>query len=173
MHEKCANLGITRYKSKNISQLKDLIHKKLGENTSEVVEPSKQKKQKKQLDTYTKDVLQENYQIHKNYVLQRKELSKKVGIKFRLPSIPEDISENIIKFIIHKNGDNTSTWQCGSGDLSSDVEGKQECKCFTSDGPISFTPSSSWDVIYFLDARGWINDNFALYKVNLKKARLS
>jgi hypothetical protein len=41
--------------------------------------------------------------------------------------------------------------------------GFQECKCFTSDGPLSFTPSSNWDVIYFLDARDWLNDNFILY----------
>tara|TARA_B100001093_G_C26502701_1_gene874017 strand:- start:531 stop:806 length:276 start_codon:yes stop_codon:yes gene_type:complete len=34
-------------------------------------------------------------------------------------------------------------------------------------GPISFTPSSGWDVIYFLDAQQWLHDNFKLYRVNL------
>ena len=48
-------------------------------------------------------------------------------------------------------------------------EGKQECKCFTSDGPPSFTPSSEWDVIYFLDARKWLNNHFILYRVSLKR----
>jgi hypothetical protein len=120
-------------------------------------------------DTYTESVLKEQFDLHKNYVNQRKESSKKLKITFRLPSIPEDISENIIKFIIHKNGDTTSNWNC-SGDLISEKEGKQECKCFTSDGPPSFTPSSDWDVIYFLDARNWLNNKLILYKINLKRS---
>jgi hypothetical protein len=73
----------------------------------------------------------------------------------------------MIKFIIHRNGDISSKWNC-KGDLLSNEEGKQECKCFTSDGPCSFTPSSDWDIIYFLDARKWLNDTFILYKVSLK-----
>lgn len=32
-----------------------------------------------------------------------------------------------------------------------------------------FTPSSEWDVIYFLNAKDWINDNYILYKINLKR----
>ena len=78
----------------------------------------------------------------------------------RLPPIPSDISENIIKYILHKNGE-FSSWGCKSGDLY--LKGKQECKCFTSDGPISFSPNSNWNAIYFLDARDWLNDNFKLF----------
>lgn len=121
-------------------------------------------------DTYTKEVLQEQYGIHKSYVQARIASGKRLGVKFRFPSIPEDISENMVKFLIHyKLGDTTSRWDC-SGDLLSTKEGKQECKCFTSDGPPSFTPSSQWDVIYFLDARKWLEDKFVLYKVNLKRS---
>lgn len=119
-------------------------------------------------DGYTESVLREQYNLHKTYVKSRMESGKRLNIKFRLPSLPEDISENIVKFIIHKNGDTTSTWDC-KGDLYSSVEGKQECKCFTSDGPPSFTPTSEWDVIYFLDARRWLDDKFTLYKVSLKR----
>lgn len=114
-------------------------------------------------DTYTQDVLKEQFYIHNKYVRSRIESGKKLNIQFRLPSIPEDISENIIKFIIHKNGDTTSTWNC-KGDLLSSVEGKQECKCFTSTGPISFTPSSEWNCIYFLDATNWLENHFILYR---------
>jgi len=123
---------------------------------------------KTKIDNYTSEILKKQYYLHKNYVLSRKDIL----IKIRLPSIPEDISENIIKFIIHKNGDLTSTWNCVSGDLFSHLEGKQECKCFTSDGPLSFTPSSEWDSIYFLDARNWLNESesMILYKVSLKKS---
>jgi hypothetical protein len=119
-------------------------------------------------DSYTRQILLKQYDIHKNYVMERIQTSKELKIKIRLPSIPEDISENLIKFIIHNNGDKTTTWKC-KGDLLSEIEGKQECKCFTSSGPISFTPSSEWDVIYFLDARDWLNDFFKLYKFPYKK----
>jgi hypothetical protein len=119
-------------------------------------------------DTYTPEVLKARFALHRTYVQGSIEVSKKYGIKFRYPSIPEDISENLVKFILHKKGDTTSSWNCG-GDLLSSIEGKQECKCFTSDGPPSFTPSSEWDVIYFLDARFWLDNRFKLFKVDLKR----
>lgn len=121
-------------------------------------------------DTYTRELLNEQYLLHKAYVNGRIDTTKKIGVTVRLPSIPEDISENIVKHIIHnKLNDKTSRWDCKKGDLLSHKEGKQECKCFTSDGPLSFTPSSDWDVLYFLDARKWLNDEFILYRVQLKR----
>ena len=122
------------------------------------------------MDTYSEDILKEQYMTHKHYYNVRKASSDMLNIKIRFPSIPEDISENMIKFILHyKLNDKTSSWACDKGDLKSKVEGVQECKCFTSDGPLSFTPSGDWDVIYFLDAREWLDDNFVLYRVGLKK----
>lgn len=166
LKDKCKELGIKGYSSKNKQTLIGLIQDKLGLVTEHDTNCKVTKSSKE--DKYTKDILKQFYNVHKSYVEQIKELSKKIDIKVRFPCIPEYISENIIKFIIHKNGDESSNWNC-SGDLYSQIEGKQECKCFTSDGPISFTPSSNWDIIYFLDAREWLNDNFILYRVNLKK----
>jgi len=121
-------------------------------------------------DTYTKELLKQQYELHKLYVMERINTTKKLGVHVRFPSIPEDISENIVKQIIHnKLNDKTTIWNCKKGDLQSQKEGKQECKCFTSDGPSSFTPTSDWDIIYFLDARSWINDNFILYRIPLKR----
>jgi len=121
-------------------------------------------------DVYTPDALRYFYQLHKQYVLSVDEGEKLYKTKIRRPNMPEHISENIIKFIIqNKIGDKTATWNC-KGDLFSEREGKQECKCFTSDGPPSFTPTSNWDVIYFLDARKWVDDSFVLYRVGLKQA---
>ena len=121
-------------------------------------------------DTYTKELLKEQYALHKSYVKGRINTTKKIGVKVRLPSIPEDISENIVKQIIrNKLNDKSSSWDCKKGDLQSQKEGKQECKCFTSDGPPSFTPTSDWDIIYFLDARNWLNDKFILYRIPLKR----
>jgi hypothetical protein len=124
-------------------------------------------------DTYTSDLLKQQYMLHKSYVTGRIKTTKEIGVKVRLPSIPEDISENIVKQIIHnKLNDKTSRWDCKQGDLQSQKEGKQECKCFTSDGPPSFTPSSDWDVIYFLDARNWLSDTFVLYRIPLKRSSI-
>jgi hypothetical protein len=120
------------------------------------------------MDTYTKEILIEQYKIHKEYVTKRIESSNRLNIKFRFPSIPEDITENIIKFILHNISDTTVTWNC-KGDLLSKIAGVFECKCFTSIGPLSFTPSSNWDNIYFLDAQEWLKNRFTLYEVSLKR----
>lgn len=121
-------------------------------------------------DNYTPSVLKTQYYLHKEYVNGRIKSMIDTGTKFRMPAIPEDISENIVKFILrNKCNDKTSSWNCKSGDLFSEKEGKQECKCFTSDGPLSFTPSTEWNVIYFLDARHWLEDKFILYRINLKR----
>lgn len=123
-------------------------------------------------DTYSDELLKEQFELHKSYVNGRINTTIQIGVKIRLPSIPEDISENIIKNIIrNKLNDKTSRWDCKQGDLESKKEGKQECKCFTSNGPLSFTPSSDWDVIYFLDARNWLKKDslFVLYRIPLKR----
>lgn len=138
--------------------------------TDTKIKPQIKVKKERNKDTYTETLLKEQYNLHKAYVNGRINTTKKIGVKVRLPCIPEDISENIVKYIIcNKLKDTTSRWDCKNGDLESKKEGKQECKCFTSDGPPSFTPSSDWDVIYFLDARNWLNDIFILYRVQLKR----
>lgn len=123
-------------------------------------------------DRYTENILKTQFKIQRDYVLTRISTTKDLGYKIRLSSIPEDISENIVKHILRTHGeDKTCIWDCDTGDLHSVYEGKQECKCFTSNGPLSFTPSSAWDVIYFLDAREWLSDDgiFKLYRIPLKR----
>lgn len=161
----CRDHKLNGYANKSKSMLIELL-KKHGINIP--VNPDKVKTSLD--DPYTEDVLKQQYGLHRDYVLGRIRTTAQMSIKVRLPSIPEDISENIIKFILHfKLNDTTSRWNCKKGDLHSEQEGCQECKCFTSDGPISFTPSSSWNVIYFLDAREWLNDRFVLYRCNLQR----
>ena len=46
-------------------------------------------------DTYTPEVLKARFALHRTYVQGSIEVSKNYGIKFRYPSIPEDISERI------------------------------------------------------------------------------
>lgn len=126
------------------------------------------KKTKEMSDLYTKVVLRELLYAEKDHILRILNIFKTYNLgNIRKPNFPDNISENIIKFMIqNKLGDKTCTWNC-KGDLLSKKEGKQECKAFTSKGPISFTPSSKWDCIYFLDACEWLNDQYVLYRVSL------
>jgi len=165
---KCEENGIKKCRSKNKKELINLLENKLvGKKNIE-----RSVKVVKIIDnTYSEELLKEQFALHKSYIIGRINTTIKIGVKVRLPSIPEDISENIVKTIIHnKLNDKTSRWDCKKGDLESQKEGIQECKCFTSDGPLSFTPSSDWDVIYFLDAINWLkNDIFILYRISLKR----
>ena len=87
------------------------------------------------------------------------------GYKTRRNGLPEHISENIVKFVIHnKLNDTTCSWGCAVGDLYSKKSKIIECKSLTSDGPISFGPAQKWDEIYFLDARKWLNDELHIWK---------
>jgi hypothetical protein len=131
-------------------------------------------------DPYTEAILRENYTVHRDYHKVRKATRDRTGLDIRMANVPEDISENIVKFIIrNKLDDATCRWtksvkksaghdDATKGDLVSRREGKQECKCFTSTGPASFGPNEPWDVIYFLDMRKWLDDTFTLYRIPLK-----
>lgn len=167
----CKQLKITGVSNKNKQSIIEIIlQKETVQNSKNDIISTPVVKVEIAEDSYTKELLKEQYILHENYVIGRINTTKKIGVKVRLPCIPEDISENIIKQIIHnKLNDKTSRWDCKKGDLYSQKEGKQECKCFTSDGPPSFTPSSNWDVIYFLDARLWLNDTFVLYRIPLQR----
>jgi|LakMenEpi03Aug12_release.lakeMendotaPanAssembly.Ray.scaffolds.fasta_scaffold180124_2 hypothetical protein len=160
----CKERNIKGVSNKNKQKMIEILQKETLQNSSPFIKVEISE------DSYTKELLKEQYILHKNYVIGRINTTKKIGVKVRLPCIPEDISENIVKQIIHnKLNDKTSRWDCKKGDLYSQKEGKQECKCFTSDGPPSFTPSSDWDIIYFLDARQWLNDTFVLYRIPLQR----
>jgi hypothetical protein len=162
---KCKENGIKKYTSKNKGALINLLEKNidLPVKVANVMNE----------DTYSEELLKEQFELHKLYVIGRINTTLKIGVTVRLPCIPEDISENIVKNIIrNKLNDKTTSWGCKIGDLESQKEGKQECKCFTSNGPLSFTPSSEWNVIYFLDARKWLNETFILYKVSLTRTSI-
>ena len=53
-------------------------------------------------DKYNKNVLQIHWNIHKKYVNDTINLNTSFGLKIRLPNIPETISQNIIKYLLHK-----------------------------------------------------------------------
>lgn len=119
-------------------------------------------------DKYTENILKSQFNNWLTWMRTQIEL-KELGLITRVGAgMPEHISENMIKFILQNKCDDAScTWRC-AGDLISKKEGKQECKCFISDGPLSFGPTCKWNYIYFLDARQYLANKFTLYKIKLK-----
>lgn len=123
-------------------------------------------------DKYDKFTLIDRYNNFKSCYLRDESIINK-GIPIRHQNPPEDITENITKFIIRKvEKDNTCVWCKGlndkmSGDLYSKKLGIIEVKSFTSNGPSQFGPNSKFNVLYFLDLRNWLKDEIVLWKVNL------
>lgn len=119
-------------------------------------------------DRYPEAVLRQQYSLFRAFYMSRIELQTELEI--RMTNMPEDISENIVKFIIRNHLGVESYWAKHvdrPGDLWSPTENVQECKCFMSDGPLSFGPEKVWGVGYFLDLRNWRNDQIVLYRTTL------
>jgi hypothetical protein len=118
-------------------------------------------------DNYSEECLKDRFNMQIEQFFKLNNIKNEYKIRIRNQNFPEDVSENIIKFIVRTfDNDPTCYWN-GKKDLHS-YKGNVECKCFTTDGPISFSPSSGWDIIYFLDATKWSEKKFKLYKCCLK-----
>lgn len=175
-------LKVSREQLPTLLRLPYITDVKLTLETSKELpssEPSMKKESAPVVDSYNGDILKRRFYSHKQYVQDAIKIRDEIKLPIRLPNMPEDISENIVKMILYNHPgqfqDKTSKWtksimkkgQKITGDLVSEKEGTQECKCFTSDGPPSFGPQENWDVIYFLDARGWLSDKFVLWRIPL------
>jgi len=129
------------------------------------------------IDKYSKEILTDRFINFKNMYIKDEELIKN-GLPIRHQNTPEDITENITKFIIRKyENDKNCVWckvvdkKFGlTGDLYSNKYDKNapiEVKSFTSNGPSQFGPGKKFGVLYFLDLRKWLNNEIILWKVNL------
>lgn len=113
-------------------------------------------------------MLKSLYQCHMEYVLKIQEICRENSYpltQIRMPNMPEYITENLIRFVIINHLKDSTCVKGTTGDLFSSIEGIQECKTFSSDGPISFGPDEKWDTIYFLDARKWLDNQFTLFRL--------
>lgn len=131
-------------------------------------------------DKYSEQILRTRYENFKHMYESDQELIDG-GLPIRHQNTPEDITENIAKFIIRKyENDKSCVWCKGinkinkkfglTGDLYSNKFDKTmpiEVKSFTSDGPSQFGPDKKFGVLYFLDLRKWLNDEIILWKVTL------
>lgn len=125
-------------------------------------------------DNYTRSVLEIRYNSYHTSYIATDEVIKQTGLPIRHQNPPEDVTENIVKFIIiNYDKDASCKWakaiKC-HGDLCSDkyaIETPPEVKAFTSNGPCSFGPDKKFGVLYFLDMRDWLNNKFVLWKVSV------
>ena len=160
----CKEAGLQKYSGQN----KIFLVKMLLDNHS--IPATKENKNEE--ETYTEEKLKQQYNLHKRYAKERKSTTIDEGLEVRQSNFPEDISENIVKYIIRNKLCITSTWNKKKGDLYSEEEGNQECKCFTSIGPMSFSPEKKWDILYCLDGQKWLeNDTFILYRLDLSNSQ--
>jgi hypothetical protein len=125
-------------------------------------------------DNYSSDILRQRYNGFKDSHINLLEINgtKKLGIRCQNP--PEDITENIVKFImINYDNDPTCKWAKSvgkNGDLYSEkysADSPPEVKAFMSNGPCSFGPTKKFGVIYFLDMRLCIKDTLICWRVNV------
>lgn len=124
-------------------------------------------------DNYTEDVLRERYfNIKSSYICVSK--MNEEGLPIRNQNPPEDVTENIVKFVMRNyDGDETCVWAKSvgmKGDVYSSkfsLDKQPEIKSFTSNGPSSFGPRKKFGVLYFLDMRDWLNDHIVVWRVNL------
>lgn len=124
----------------------------------------------KMTDNYTPQILRRRYNAFKLEVATTKEIRETIGLPIRCQNPPEDITENIVKFVIHKyEGDRDCQWAKSLGRKGDLVSGslQKEVKAFMSPGPSSFGPHKVFDAIYFLDIRGMVDDHIVVWKVNL------
>ena len=110
-------------------------------------------------DMYGEEILIKRFMNFKNMYIYDEELIKG-GLRIRHQNTPEDITENITKFIIRKyENDKSVVWCKGVdkkykiiGDLFSNKYKKTEpieVKSFTSNGPSQFGPDKKFGVLYF------------------------
>ena len=121
-------------------------------------------------DLYTAEILMKRFYAYKKKYIETLEIIKETGLPIRQENPPEDITENIVKFILHRGDDPSCMWAKSikkKGDLYSTKYDIPEVKSFTSNGPSSFGPKKVFGVIYFLDLRKWLDNQIILWKVNL------
>ena len=132
------------------------------------------------MDDMTKIVIKgmDNYNNNIDFIKKLKK-DHKSSKNIRKPNFPEYVSEPMICLTIRKHlpvinqekyKNETPEDICimpSTGDLYSKIDGKLECKCFASDGPISFGPTEKWDKLYILNATSADKNNFILYEIDI------
>jgi hypothetical protein len=128
-----------------------------------------------QPDLYTSDILRRRFRRLKEEHDDLCQIKASTGLPIRHQNPPEDITENIAKFVIQNyDGDSSCKWAKSvglNGDLCSDkypIDAPPEVKSFSSCGPLTFGPDKKFSVVYFVDIRNLFeHDNLVVWKANL------
>lgn len=126
-------------------------------------------------DAYTSDFLCRRFRQFKESHDLLSEFNLATGLPIRHQNPPEDITENIAKFVIQNHDNDLSCKWAKSvglnGDLCSSkypIDFPPEVKAFTSDGPLSFGPDKKFGVIYFVNMIDiFTQGKLSVWKVNL------
>lgn len=94
--------------------------------------------------------------------------AKKFSDKIRRPNIGSEITENIARFAYQRYFNIKTCWiNTKIGDIICSDGKKIEVKAFSSDGPSSFGPTETWDILLFVDARLYVQKIFSVYMIDL------
>ena len=126
----------------------------------------------KPTDKFTKAILIIQLNNYKEKILLNNKLNEILSKKkIRNDNFPSEISENIVKFAYCKYKNIMPCWDTKNGDLQI-LNCKAEIKGFMSSGPSSFGPTETWDIIFFVDGKKYMDDIFIIYMINLKNTDL-
>jgi len=163
-----------KVKEKTKKEPNDKVKEKTKKEPNDKVKEKTKKEKTIKEDLYTKAVLDKRWTLYREKAIATDELIQETGLPIRHENTPEDITENMAKFIIRNHdGDESCKWaKCigAIGDVSSDkypAPRPPEIKSFTSSGPCSFGPTKKFGVIYFLDLREWKQNKIALWKASI------
>jgi len=131
-------------------------------------------------DLYTADILRRRYRRFKEDHDALQTIIQETGLHIRHANPPEDVTENIAKFVMQNHDNDPSCKWAKAIDLKGDLCSKKfsmefppEVKAFTSDGPSSFGPKKKFGAIYFVNMVDLIqHDKLVVWKVNLTNESL-
>lgn len=107
------------------------------------------------------------YSLFREKQLNHFKIERELGCRIgRRENFPDAISENLVLYALTKKHIECN-WITKSGDLkykSGDSWKKGEVKA-KQNGPSQFSPSSSWDTLFFVDARTHIYGEITIYMI--------
>ena len=125
-------------------------------------------------DSMTPDLLVQCINSYNSVIQSEIQINKHLKHKkIRTSNFPSHISENIVKFLYCKKYNVMPTWDTKVGDLCINndyckplkIEVKGSINLFN--GPPTFGPKESWDIIYFVDGKDTFKKKYKIYEIKL------
>ena len=125
-------------------------------------------------DSMTPNLLIESINCYNNIIKSEMKINEHLkNKKIRISNFPSHISENLVKFLFCKKYNVMPTWDTKVGDLCVNnynckplkIEVKGSINLFN--GPPTFGPKESWDIIYFVDGKDTFKKKYKIYEIKL------